>query len=283
MQTYKLTTPATLASAFAAVALLFLAACTPSVERVAQVAPIAQSQLKFSVTQQQGYDNKVFLLSETPDVIPYWNFGVGTSTKVADTVDLPFAGTHTIKYSVSSAGGFVTGDSVNIQVSQNDPVYFADSIWNILTNGVAGKTWVLDMTQPIGWYGPDWLKNNGSSDDWDYHPTYIGNTWVMPDVNYGQMTFDLNGDFNYSVTQNDITGANPQTCKCGFSINLAAGVINLSGCKMLYGGNYLSNASNWSSLTIISMSATSMTLGVWRDNPAAGGLCWIGYTFIPKP
>jgi len=263
--------------------IISLAACSPTQMRVNESAPIDKSKLKFSVSQQQGYDNKVFLLSQTPDVIPYWNYGVGTSTNVADTVILPFGGQHTIKYSVNSAGGFVAGDSVNIQVTQNDPVYFSDPRWAMLTNGEAGKTWVLDMTQPIGWYGLDYLKHNGSADDWNYHPGYVGNEWVMPNLYWGKMTFDLNGDFHYSVTQNDQTGANPQTCNCGFVVNFAAGTVKLSGCGLLYGGNYFNNASNWSSLTILDLSATSMTLGVVRDNPAAGGICWIGYTFKPQP
>jgi len=267
----------------AAAIVLSLAACSPTQMRYDQASPIDKSKLKFSVSQQQGYDNKVFLLSQTPGVIPYWNYGVGTSTNVADTVILPFGGPHTIKYSVSSAGGFVTGDSVNIQVSQNDPVYFSDPRWNMLTNGETGKTWVLDMTQPIGWYGLDYLKHNGSADDWNWHPTYVGNEWVMNNVNWGQMTFDLNGDFHYNVTQNDGTGANPQNCSCGFVLNLAAGTIKLSACRMLFGGDYLNNCSNWSTLTILDLSATSMTLGVVRDNPTAGGLCWIGFTFVPKP
>ena len=274
MQTYKLT--------IAAAVVLSLAACMPTVEKYNQAAPIPQSQLKFSVTQQQGYDNNAFLLSETPDIIPYWNWGAGSSTKVADTVDFPFAGPHVIRYSVNSAGGYVGTDSVTINVSQNDPVAFADPRWQMLTNGQTGKTWVLDMTQPIGWYGLDYLKNNGSANDWSWHPTYLGNEWVMDSVYYGQMTFALNGNFNYSVTQTDYTGANPQNCNSTFSVNLAAGTIQLNGCDMLFGGNYLNNCSNWSTLTIISLSATSMTLGVVRDNPAAGGICWIGYTFIPK-
>ena len=259
-----------------------MTACSPTQMRYDQASPIDKSKLKFSVSQQQGYDNKVFLLSQTPDIIPYWNYGVGTSTNVADTVILPFGGTHTIKYSVESAGGFVNGDSVTIQVTQNDPVYFSDPRWNMITNGETGKTWVLDMARPIGWYGLDYLKHNGSADDWNYHPDYVGNEWVMPNLNWGQMKFDLNGDFHYNVIQSDQNGANPQSCSCGFVVNLAASTIKLSGCGLLYGGPYLNNASNWSSLTIIDLSATSMTLGVVRDNPTAGGICWIGFTFKPQ-
>ncbi len=264
----------------AALALL-AAACSPSEKRVDLPSPLSASQFKFSVSQEQGYDNHVYLMSETPDVIPYWNYGVGTSTKVADTVDIPFLGTHTIYYSAETAGGFVKGDSVQIQVSQNDTAYFSDPHWAALANGAAGKTWVMDMTQPVGWYGLDYLKHNGSADDWSYHPTYVGNEWVLPNQDWGQMTFDLDGDYHYTVAQKDANG-NVSTCKCGFVYDINGGTIKLSGCALLYGGDYYSQVSNWGAVTVIDFSATSITLGVIRDNPSAGGLCWIGFTYIPE-
>src|SRR5882757_9098664 len=109
--------------------MLSMAACSPTQLRYDQAFPIDKSKLKFSVSQQQGYDNKVFLLSQTPGIIPYWNYGVGTSTNVADTVILPFLGKNIIYYSVNSAGGYVTGDSAIVNVTANDSAYFADSAW----------------------------------------------------------------------------------------------------------------------------------------------------------
>ena len=155
----------------------------------------------------------------------------------------------------------------------------------MLTNGAAGKKWVLDMTQPIGWYGLDYLKNNGSAADWSWHPTYAGNEWTMDSVYWGSMNFNLDGNFNYSVSQNDNTGANPQNCGCTFSANLANNSIALNGCGLLFGGgsNYSTEVSNWSAVTIIALSDSSMTLGVVRDETGAANICWIGFTFKPAP
>ena len=265
---------------YAAIASLAMSACSPTELRVDQAAPIAKSQLQYSVTQLQGHDNYVYLKSLTPDVIPYWSYDGGSSTKALDTLIFPFSGQYVIKYGVNSAGGYVGEDSTTITVTNTDLSTITDPAWSYLTNGQAGKTWVLDMTQPIGWYGPDYLKNNGSADDWSYHPTYVGNEWVMPNLNYGSMKFDLNNAKNYTPNMTDFNGV-VTNCSSKFNLDLTNNKMTLTGCGLLYGGDYHSQVSNWNAITIIAISDTSMTLGVWRDQGA--GLCWIGYTFIPKP
>lgn len=263
-----------------AAAVIVTAACSPSEKRLDLPAETAPGQLQFSVTQQQGHDNTVYLKSLTPGVIPYWDYVDGTSTLAADTVVLPFSGDYTIKYAASARGGFVEGGSVTIKVTNTDLSTITDPQWGYLTNGQSGKIWVLDMSAPIGWYGLEYGK--GSGDDWSWHPTYAGNEWVMPNRDYGQMTFDLNNAKNYQRILYD-ENHNPTTCTGKFDLDVAQLKVKLIGCEMLFGGDYYKNVSNWRDLKILDMSATGMTLGVIRDKPNPGdGVCYIGFTFKVK-
>jgi hypothetical protein len=268
---------------FIAVTLVLLvASCSPSQDKANLPEPLSRDALKFSVTQKSGEDNVVYLQSQTNGVIPYWDFGSGTSTQVNDTVIFPFSGDYVIHYDASTGGGFVEGDSVTVHVTTTNLSYLTDPSWAYLTGGQNGKTWVLDMARPIGWYGYDYLKNNGSADDWSWHPDYAGNEWVMPDRYYGEMTFDLNNGKNYHRTYIDDQG-NTENCSGKFDFNIASHTIKLIGCELLYGGDYHGQVTNWSNVTVLALSDTSMTLAVSRDHPNPGdGPCWIGFTYKVK-
>ena len=268
---------------FIAVTLVLLvASCSPSQDKANLPEPLSRDALKFSVTQKSGEDNVVYLQSQTNGVIPYWDFGSGTSIQVNDTVIFPFSGDYVIHYDASTGGGFVEGDSVTVHVTTTNLSYLTDPSWAYLTGGQNGKTWVLDMARPIGWYGYDYLKNNGSADDWSWHPDYAGNEWVMPDRYYGEMTFDLNNGKNYHRTYIDDQGTT-ENCSGKFDFNIASHTIKLIGCELLYGGDYHGQVTNWSNVTVLALSDTSMTLAVSRDHPNPGdGPCWIGFTYKVK-
>src|SRR5688572_2215137 len=74
-------------------------ACDPIEDREVLGEPITTADLNYSVTQEPGYDNKVFLQNMTPNTIPYWQHAIGTSTRAKDTVIFPFGGDYWIKYS----------------------------------------------------------------------------------------------------------------------------------------------------------------------------------------
>lgn len=264
----------------AAIIAALTAACSPKEKRTDMPAIINESQLSFNVSQKQGHDNIVYLQSNTKGVIPYWDFAEGVSRKVNDTVSLPFSGEYFIKYGVSSPGGFVI-DSTKITVSNTDLSLIADPEWGLLAGDQPeGKTWVLDMSAPIGWYGFDYGKPSG--DNWSWHPDYAGNEWVMPNRDYGQMNFNLNGSKNYS---RDIKNEAGQVTHCGgkFSVDPVKGMVYLVGCELLLGGDYYKNVSNWSDIKILELSATSMILAVIRDKPTPpDGPCYIGFKFKLK-
>lgn len=261
--------------------LFLFSSCNPSQKEAVLPAPINSSALQFKVSQKSDKDNIVYLQSLTAQAIPFWNYGSGTSTNVYDTVIFPFSGDYTIQYGVSSKGGYVEGDSAVVHVTQTDLSFLTDPNWAYIA-GETGKTWVLDMARPVGWYGLDYPKRNKSSEDWSYHPDYAGNEWVMPNRDYGSMRFDLNNGKNYARTYIDDQGV-AKTTKGQFNLDPAQHSLKLTGAELLYGGVYYAQASNWHNITLLDMSATSITLGVLRDKPIPpDGVCYIGFTFKLK-
>ena len=178
-----------------------LVSCTKEDEESLGGPSIAKSDVKFSVTQQQGHDNIVMLNSLTQGgYIPYWEFTGGFSKKKLDTINLPFAGDYTIRYTIYTQGGPLI-DSTKIKVSENDPEYFSSPMWNLLANAQEGKTWVWASDIPGGiCYGngsggataPEWWQNGIA---------YLTSQGVAAD----EMTFDLKGAKNYTFTHGGVS------------------------------------------------------------------------------
>ena len=178
--------------------IVLFAACTKEDEENLGGPSISKNDLKFSVTQEAGHDNIVMLNSVTEGgYIPYWQYTGGFSKKVKDTINLPFAGSYWIRYTIYTKGGPI-GDSTPISVSENDPEYFSSPMWNLLTNAQEGKTWVWATDVPTLYcYGngpgdaltPQWWQNGAS---------YL----VSQGVDGDEMTFDLDGAKNYTLTHN---------------------------------------------------------------------------------
>lgn len=168
-----------------------ITACSPKEDRTSLGLPIAKTDLKFSVTQQTGYDNMVIVKNNTPGIIPFWDFGNGVSNKQQDTTILPFAGAFFIKFTAYSHGGPVS-DSVQVKVSKNDANYFKSPMWKLLTNGIAGKTWVWAADNPSGW-----VHGNGPQDAIVPQWWQVAASGLGDDLN-DQMTFNINGNANYA-------------------------------------------------------------------------------------
>lgn len=168
-----------------------LSACDPIEDRESLGAPLSSSQLQYSITQQPGYDNQVFMENQTPSTIPYWDFVIGTSTRQKDTVVFPFGGDYWIKYTAFGRGGSVI-DSTQITVSENDPEYFSDPSWELLTNGTTGKYWKLVRVSlgPASNYKSVWADVN-----W----------WAPEAYNWDDSAyFDLNGGFHFKRFHNGV-------------------------------------------------------------------------------
>ncbi|MDR6762823.1 hypothetical protein J2Y38_003041 [Flavobacterium sp. 2755] len=267
-----------------------LFSCEPVEDRDSLPAvTLTPSTLKFSVTQNPANTNEVILTNPDPSVIPYWKYvdsngnELGHSNKSSDKIALPFAGKYTVYYTAYTRGGSVEAAPVEVTVTENDEEYFSNPKWGMLTNGVTGKNWVLDFIDPVGWAGLDYPAASG--DNWNWFPDYASNSWVMPNKNWGEMHFDLNGGYNTTVIQTALASAQ-QTTKSGtYNFDIANNKLTFNGgVEMLYGGDYYGDVSNWYSVKVVELSATSLRLAVIRDKSRTGeGVCLIVFHYKPKP
>jgi hypothetical protein len=224
------------------------------------------SELKFSVAQQSGFDNKVFLENQTPGTIPLWDYGSGRSTRQQDTVIYPFQGDYWIKFTAFGSGGASATDSVKVTVTEFCGSCISDPNLITLTNRTAGKTWVFDTTSPLGYYGTGFLTHTGDSNDWSYFPTDCP-SWngFQCDQDWGSMTFDLNGAFNYKVTQKSLTDGNYTTTSGQFSYNTSTGTMKFVGAKMLWSGNY-NDVADWNDAYVYGLNDSTLYLTVIRTS-----------------
>jgi hypothetical protein len=272
----------------AVVAFGMLFSCEPLEDRDSLPAKgIEATDINISVTQNPANPNEVTMTNLTDDVIPYWNYtnaagdDLGHSNQTTNTVTFPFAGTYTVQFTAYTRGGAVMAAPVTVTIGQNNEEYFAAPQWDMLTNGVEGKTWVLDMSGPIGWAGLDYPGASG--DNWNWFPSYADASWAMPFKDWGSMTFDLDGNYNVSVTQTALA-TNDQTTKTGtFGFDIANNrLVFNGGAEMLWGGDYYPDASNWTSVKVVELTDGSLRLAVVRDQSRTGeGVCLIVFHYKP--
>ncbi|WP_316635898.1 hypothetical protein [uncultured Flavobacterium sp.] len=267
-----------------------LFSCEPVEDRNSLPAQtLTASTLKFSVKPTTENPNVVVLKNEDPAVIPYWKYvdkngnEIGHSNKNEEKLALPFAGKYTVYFTAYARGGSVEAAPVTVDIAQNDETQFGDPKWGLLANGAQGKTWILDMDSPVGFAGLDYPAATG--DNWNWFPDYASNSWIMPNKNWGEMHFDLNGGYNTQVKQTAIAD-DTQTNKTGtFTFDMAHNkLIFNGGVEMLYGGDYYGDVSNWYSVKVVELTATSLRLAVIRDQSRKGeGAVLLVFHYKPKP
>lgn len=276
----------------ACMALATVVACEPVEDRDSLPAKSVTSEdLDITVTQNTAGGNIITMQNNTPDVRPYWQYEnakgdlVGFSDKNQATATLPFAGTYNIFFTAFTRGGGVEAKPVVVNVMQNDENFFSAEEWGYLTNGIAGKTWVLDMASPVGWAGFDYPYNEEGPDFWNWFPDYAGNEWVMPNKNWGEMTFDLNGGYNVSVTQTALNDDSQTTRKGTFNYDVEKHTMVLNnGVEVLFGGDYYLDVSNWRTVNVVEVTENSLRLSVIRDKSRKNeDPCQIVFHFKPKP
>lgn len=274
--------------AFVAAGTLF--SCEPQEDRDSLPAlSIKPSDIKINVVAN---GNKVTMTNTTDNITPYWSYidskgnDLGHSNQDTNEVTFPFAGKYTVYFTAFTRGGRVDATPVEVNITKNDDTFFSAPEWAMLTNGVAGKTWVLDMSGPIGWAGFEFPYGDTTNTDqyWNWFPDYAGNEWVMPNKNWGEMTFDLNGSYNVKVTQTALADNSQTTKTATFSYDIAKHSMSFNGnAEMLFGGDYHPDASNWKSLNVVEITANSLRLSVVRDQSRTGEApCQIVYHFKPK-
>jgi len=263
---------------------LVMASCSKDKHSLGPVP--AKGDIKYSVTQDFKADsggNTVILRNLTPKTISIWDFGTGTSTRMTDTVRFAFKGDYTIKFSVATDGGIVQLDSVVVKVTKENLSYVTDQMYNDISGGPGKeKQWVLDtdgkfFLGPLTFYDPA----NFSTVWWDAGQGIYPDNMAKGD--YGVMTFSLAGGPEFKAVkamEGNITQSG------SYALNLLKKRLTITGGTILRGYKPAKNGIsgiNWSYYEIISLTATTMRLGVYRDKDVDGeGNALLVYNFISK-
>ncbi len=255
---------------------LLFTACTPNEYELGST--LDKSALKFSITPDSKDPNMILLKSSTPGVTPLWVTPLGRSTKLIDTCKIAFPGTYKFIYGVESDGGFVTADTVTLNITTTNLSYVNDPLWTNLTGGVGKeKTWRLDYGNygfangPYTCYAP--------SETWsDYQADSKTNLWWGP--SYGdagmkigdadsRMTFSLKGAA-LMTTHKVVEGIDESGT---FLLNSSNHTITTTNATILRGSNFIANASNWNNnLVILTLTADQLKIGVRRTNSEGDAL-----------
>jgi hypothetical protein len=255
---------------------LSLFSCEPVEDRESLPAVnLTAETIKFSVKPTAENPNVIALKNEDPSVIPYWKYvdangnEIGNSNKSNDQISFPFAGKYTVYFTAYTRGGSVDAAPVTIDIAQNDESQFADERWNLLTNGAAGKTWVLYMTAPLEFIGkPATPYQNIAVSGHGWWPNLSDISWAgLENKDWGEVTFDLNGGYNVSVTQTNPTlGSTVKTTKTGtFNFGLTVGQTNdrivfNGGTEMLHPNeaSHFSSSFSFTNIQIVELTETTL-------------------------
>src|SRR5690606_634008 len=244
--------------------------------------------------------NTIIFINNTPGTIAVWDYGTGVSRKALDTIRIAFQGEYTIKRTAVTAGGTVELDPIIITVTDDNLNYVNDPLWTALSGGVGNeKSWFLDIDAkyfdgPMYFYGTDngWLLEGNEwdggdtgcygDDCWNWSPVYADNTWLLPDGDYGIMTFSLDGG-PFFTAEKPMEGDITQEGTYFLDINTKELTVNNASILRGYKGNNagLAGISNWTNYTILSLTEETMQLGVIRDQDIDGeGPAQLVYNFI---
>jgi hypothetical protein len=259
-------------------------------------APLSPSQIKFDVVQDKTVDpggNTVYLINNTPETLPVWDYGTGKSTRQRDTVRFAFKGTYTIKYTALTGGGLVEMPPVTISVTQDNLTYVNDPLWTLLTGGVGKeKAWLLDanangdkkfFTSPVYFAGQDnaygslasggqtvvWSQvcsNPAGPNCWTYAPNYTSDTWAADKRDYGFMTFSLKG--GPFITTDHKGVANVTTESGTFFLDVNTLMLTTSNAAPLYVSYTPNDVVSVFSWRILSLTENTMQLAVKNKTKA---------------
>lgn len=235
-----------------------------------------KSDIHFEVTQDLVANpggNVVKLKNLTPGVIPYWSYtdskgnSLGHSNLNETNISLPFAGTYNITLTALGQGGSVSSTKT-VTVAENDTSLFSDPRWNLLTNGVEGKTWILYMAAPLEFIGKPTSYQNIAVSGHGWWPSLADISWAgLEDKDWGEVTFDLNGGYNVSVKQTNSTlGNTTQQTKTGtFNFGLTTGSTNdrlgfNGGTEMLHPSvpSYFNPGFSFTNVQIVELTETTL-------------------------
>ena len=254
------------------VSVLLFSACRPDKYELGPLA--SKTDLKYTIAPSSTNPNNIVLTSLTPNVTPMWVTPYGQSTRVKDTINIPFPGTYKFVYGVESAGGFVQSDTAIVIINTLDQNAVNGPLWVNLTGGNGkSKTWVLDLdANGVSKYfgGPFYYGGTG----WEWDPAFKDIGWAGVSAgDYGTMTFDLKGDAHFTSNNKmfpDLSGTGK------FMLYPATNQLATIGAQVLHDKAQGNNVLDWyAKMTIKTLDADHMQL-IAISGPGA----WYIYNYI---
>lgn len=280
-----------------------LTSCTPDSYSMASSAPdmsLYKEGTDFTITQLSN-PNYIVLVNNRPNMVARWvyvaNNGISNdfaSTTNRDTLVLPYGGIYSFAIQYEGSGGLSqASDSVKFTLPTNKSLIVdPDNLWTKLCGPTGTKTWVLDLDAngksygaykgPLFFYDTrfDWDYIAGiktpTTDMWSWCPDWPGNTWLMPAMNYGTMTF--NSD-NLHMTA--VRNAENVTTTGTFMLDGVNHTMTVKRTAILIDAGRVPVVSKRSSIKIFSITDNSMQLAVMRDNDPTQQNCNLVYNYIP--
>ncbi|HYC85760.1 MAG TPA: hypothetical protein VEB86_11080 [Chryseosolibacter sp.] len=250
-----------------------------------------KSQIDIDVTQDLVTDpggNTVILKNNTPGTVSIWDYGTGRSNRAQDTVRFAFKGSYVIKFSALTAGGVVELDPVTIEVTEDNLNYVNDPLWTALTGGVGNeKTWLLDIDAkyfdgPLYFYGTQMGWGGACTvpggDCWNWNPAYEDNTWLMPDGDYGTMTFNLKGGPYFKADHKMIPARGVENGTYFLDVN--SKTLSIIDAAPLHDPGRDGCVAAWGSIKLLSLTEDAMQFAVLRTS--CEGPCLLVYNYISK-
>jgi len=246
---------------------LALFACQPDEFNLGSV--LSKSDLQYSITQSANDPNMVILESQTPGVTPLWITPMGRSTKINDTLLIPFPGDYKFVYGVQSAGGLVQADTFLLSITTTNLDYVNDILWTYLSGGVGNsKTWISDngkyglASGPLSYADPaGTVEYNNFTPNWE--PSLPSGS-TDENIGWGStMTFSLAGGA-YMTTDKVNEGGIQESGT--YFLNASAHTLSTTDATILRPDNFVDNSDNWNTnLKILTLTENQLQIAVFRN------------------
>ncbi|HEY3401921.1 MAG TPA: hypothetical protein VGK59_00960 [Ohtaekwangia sp.] len=135
---------------FTALLGLWIFSCSPDEADLGNV-DVSSNELvegiAFKIEHDATNPNIVYLTSLMDSrYTPQWDHPQGRSQKQTVRLEIPFAGTYTVKFGVQTRGGIVYGEPVTFTVDEMYAGFISDPIWTMIAGGAdEEKIWYLDL------------------------------------------------------------------------------------------------------------------------------------------
>ncbi|WP_321439111.1 hypothetical protein [uncultured Bacteroides sp.] len=268
---------------FLAVLLIAFTSCQPDDYSMGSV--LSKSDLKYSITPSASDPNMIVLKSLTSGVSPIWITPSGRSLRMTDSVKIAFKGDYKFLYGVESGGGVVFGDTVTLNIAQNNLSYVNDPLWTSLTGGVGKeKVWIADNGKygmapgAMSYADPTTVvEYNNFTPNWEPNGNANGST----DANMGwgsTMTFSLKG--GAIMTTHKINEGGKDEVGT-FFLNAESHTLTTTDAYILRADNFIANAANWNKdLKILKLTDNQLRIAVMRTN--SEGAWWYIWNYVSK-